>query len=303
MPELPDVDVYVEAIRRRAQDAVLRRASVRSPFVLRSVDPPLDAIEGNRVRGASRLGKRVVLHLEGDLHVVVHLMIAGRLRWFDPGVDSGVGKIELARFELSTGTLVLTEAGTRRRASLHVVAGIDRLRAHDPGGIEVEFATPEEFARALTRENRTLKRALTDPRVLAGIGNAYSDEILHAAGLSPLKLTRTLDESERERLRLACVRVLSEWRARLRRELGMEGTARGRFPGAGEVTAFRPGFAVHGKFDSPCPVCGVKVQRIVYAENETNYCPGCQTGGRVLADRSLSRLLRDDWPRDAEELE
>lgn len=312
MPELPDVDVYVEAIGKRIISTHLERALTKSPFVLRTFDPPLDALEGKVARAVSRLGKRIVVHFEDDLFLVIHLMIAGRFRWFDVGADAGAGKIELARFVFERGTLMLTEAGTTKRAAIHVVLGREALAQHDPGGLEVlgDANTPgaslADSSHTLARENRTLKRALCDPRLFSGIGNAYSDEILHGARLSPLKLTRSLSSEERERLHAACTRTLTHWRGVLRTQFGLDadnGRSPGRFPGAGEITAFRPDFAVHGKFDTPCPVCNTKVQRIVYAENECNYCPTCQTGGKVLADRSMSRLLKDDWPWSVEELE
>jgi formamidopyrimidine-DNA glycosylase len=299
MPELPDVMVYVEALEKRLVGRTLERAAVHSPFVLRTFEPTLQETEGKRVAGVERLGKRIVVGLEGDLFVVMHLMIAGRLRWFD-GAPSGLGKIVLAGFGFDNGTLVLTEAGTKKRASLHVVAGREGLSEMDPGGLEVIGSALSAFVERLRRENHTLKRALTDPRLFSGIGNGYSDEILHAAGLSPLKLTRAVSEDEAARLHGAVQRVLVDWRERLRHEFGLDKGA-GQFPGAGEVTAFRPEFAVHGKFGQACPVCGTKVARIVYAENECNYCPTCQTGGRLLADRSLSRLLGEDWPRMVEE--
>lgn len=296
MPELPDITVYVESLRDRIVGQRLERLRIKSPFLLRTVSPPVEEAQGRAVAEVSRLGKRIVVHLEGDIALVIHLMIAGRLLWKDPGRGPS-GKIDLASFGFPTGTLVLTEAGSKRRASLHVVSGAAGLAALDPGGIDVLAAQSAGFSAAIRRENRTLKRALTDPRLLSGIGNAYSDEILHAAGLSPVRLTSALTDEEVERLHGAAKRTLMEWTARLREEF------RGRFPGQGEITAFRDGFAVHGRFGRPCPVCRTKVQRIVHAENETNYCPGCQTGGRVLADRSLSRLLKGDWPGTVEELE
>lgn len=296
VPELPDITVYVESLRERIAGQRLERVRIKSPFLLRTVSPAIEEAEGRVVSDVSRLGKRVVLHLKGDIALVIHLMIAGRLLWKDPG-RGPTGKIDLAAFAFPTGAVILTEAGSKRRASLHVVAGAAGLAAMDPGGIDVLQADPGAFAAAIRRENRTLKRALTDPRILSGIGNTYSDEILHAAGLSPVRLTSALTDGEVERLRTAAKRTLMEWTARLREEF------RGRFPGQGEITAFRDGFAVHGRFGRPCPVCRAKVQRIVHAENETNYCPGCQTGGKILADRSLSRLLKGDWPATVEELE
>jgi formamidopyrimidine-DNA glycosylase len=294
MPELPDITVYLECLRPRVQGQELQKAEIVSPFLLRSVDPPPSAIEGRTVNELLRLGKRTVWCFDDEHYLVLHLMIAGRLHWKPPGAKVP-GKIGLAAFRFPSGTLILTEAGSKRRASLHVVRGRAALAQHDPGGIEVLAADVDAFAAALTRENHTLKRALTDPRLFSGIGNAYSDEILHAAGLSPLALTRRLGRDEIGQLFAATQRTLSEWTERLRREAG-DG-----FPE--KVTAFREGMAVHGRFGRPCPACGTAVQRIVYAENETNYCPGCQTGGKLLADRSLSRLLKDDWPRTVAELE
>jgi formamidopyrimidine-DNA glycosylase len=296
VPELPDITIYIEALRPRVLGQRLDRVRIKSPFLLRTFEPSIDAAAGRTVMDISRLGKRIVLGLGGDLFLVIHLMIAGRLLWKDPG-RGPTGKIDLATFEFATGTLLLTEASQKRRASLHVIQGAAGLRALDAGGIDVLAATPAELATALRRENRTLKRALTDPRTVSGIGNAYSDEILHAAGLSPIRLTSTLTDSDAAKLLDAARGTLELWTQRLREEF------RGRFPGQGQITAFRDGFAVHGRFGMPCPVCGTKVQRIVRADNETNYCPKCQTGGRVLADRSLSRLLKDDWPRTIEELE
>jgi formamidopyrimidine-DNA glycosylase len=294
MPELPDVDVYVAALRARVEGAVLERIRLNSPFLLRTVTPTLADVENARVTGVRRLGKRVVVALSGDLFVAVHLMIAGRLHWKPKGAKL-TGKITLAAFDFSTGTLTLTEAGTKKRASLHLVRGERDLTALSRGGVEPLEASDVAFQVALTRENRTLKRALTDPAIFSGIGNAYSDEILHAARLSPTQLTRNLDDGEIARLRDATRSTLVGWRQRLADEAGTE------FPE--KVTAFRPGMAVHGRFRQPCPACGAPVQRIVYAANEANYCPRCQTGGRVLADRALSRLLGKDWPRTLEELE
>ena len=294
MPELPDVVVYLEALRPRILGERLERVRIASPFLLRSVEPPIAEAEGRAVTGLRRLGKRIVIALEGDVFLVLHLMIAGRLRWRDPGA-AVPRRLGLAAFDFPAGALLLTEAGTRKRASLHVVRGAAALAAFDRGGLEVPESTRAAFAEALTRENHTLKRALTDPRLLSGIGNAYSDEILHRARLSPMKLTSKLDDDETTRLWGAAREVLREWTDRLRAEAGT------RFPE--KVTAFREGMAVHGRFRKPCPVCGTAVQRIVYARNECNYCPRCQTGGRVLADRSLSRLLKDDWPRRIEDLE
>lgn len=294
MPELPDVDVYVAALDSRISGATLEHVRLSSPFLLRTVTPPLMAAEGRRVAGVRRLGKRVVIALDEDLFLAIHLMIAGRLHWKPRGAKLA-GKLALAAFDFTTGTLTLTEAGTKKRASLHVVSGESELAALGRGGIEPLDATPDEFRAALTRENRTLKRALTDPAILSGIGNAYSDEILHAARLSPTQLTRNLDDGELARLRDAVRGTLIAWRDRLTVEAG-DG-----FPE--KVTAFRPGMAVHGRYKEPCPVCGAAVQRIVYAENEANYCARCQTGGKLLADRALSRLLGKDWPRTLEELE
>lgn len=294
MPELPDVTVYVEALRERIGGARLEALRLATPFVLRSVDPPLGDVLGRAVTGVRRLGKRVVIALEDERFVVIHLMIAGRLHWKAAGARMP-GKIGVAAFDFSTGTLVMTEAGTKKRAAIHLVRGAAALAEHDPGGLEVFDADLGAFRAALTRESHTVKRALTDPRVLSGIGNAYGDEILHRARLSPVKLTRQLTDAELARLFEATRATLADWIERLRRE------AAGGFPGG--VTAFREGMAVHGRFGQPCPDCGAPVQRIVHAENETNYCPTCQTGGRLLADRALSRLLKADWPRTLEELE
>jgi formamidopyrimidine-DNA glycosylase len=294
VPELPDVVVYVECLRRRVAGKPLERARVVNPFLVRTYDPPLDAAEGKVVRGLRRLGKRIVFELDGELFLVLHLMIAGRLHWRPKGTRPP-GKIGLAAFDFPDGTLVLTEAGTKRRASLHVVQGEDALAAHRPGGLEVLDADPNAFRAVLRGHNHTLKRALTDPHLFSGIGNAYSDEILHRARLSPLTWTTRLTNAEADRLFDATRAVLTEWTDRLRAEVG-DG-----FPE--KVTAFRDGMAVHGRFAMPCPDCGTAVQRIVYAENETNYCPRCQTGGKVLADRALSKLLKGDWPRTVEELE
>ena len=286
--------MYLEALERRIMGATLQRVRLLTPFLLRSVDPPLSAVTGKRVTGLRRIGKRLVIALEDDLFLVIHLMIAGRLHWKAAGARPP-GKIGLAAFDLSTGTLLLTEAGTKRRASLEAVRGEAALRALDPGGIEVLDADREAFRAALVEENHTLKRTLTDPRVFSGIGNAYSDEIFHRARVSPVKLTQALDDAEIQRLYEATRAVLKEWIERLRAEAG-EGFPEG-------VTAFRPNMAVHGRYGKPCPACGAPVQRIVYAENETNYCARCQTGGRMLADRSLSRLLHSDWPKTLDEWE
>ena len=294
MPELPDVTVYLEALERRILGARLERVRLLTPFVLRSVDPPLSAATGKAVVGFRRLGKRIVIGLQDDLFLVIHLMIAGRLHWRPAGARPP-GKISLAAFDFSTGTLILTEAGTKRRASLEVVRGETALREHDPGGIDVFTAPLDAFQSALTAENHTLKRVLTDPRVFSGVGNAYSDEILHRARLSPVKQSQSLDAEEIRRLWEATRTVLTEWIERLRQEAGED------FPEG--VTAFRPAMAVHGRYGKPCPDCGAPVQRIVYADNETNYCARCQTGGRLLADRSLSRLLHRDWPKTVDEWE
>jgi formamidopyrimidine-DNA glycosylase len=294
MPEIPDIVVYLESLRTRIEGQTLERVRLASPFLLRSVEPPLRSVEGKKFVGLRRLGKRIVVALEPDLFLVLHLMIAGRLHWKPPGTRPP-GKVGLAAFDFAPGTLTLTEAGTKKRASLHIVCGEADLATHNPGGLEVFTADVTAFGAALCKENHTLKRALTDPRLFSGIGNAYSDEILHRARLSPLALTRRLGESEIASLFEATRQTLQEWIDRLRLEAGDA------FPE--KVTAFRKGMAVHGRFGQPCPVCGTTVQRIIYAENETNYCPRCQTNGKVLADRSLSRLLKDDWPRSLEELE
>ncbi len=294
MPELPDVTLYVDALRDRLVGHPLERVRLGSPFLLRTVEPSPSLLAGRRVVSVERMGKRIVLGFDGDLFLALHLMIAGRLHWRPPGARLP-GKVGLAALDFPDGTLTLTEAGTRRRAALHALRGRAALAALDRGGIEPLEATPSGFAAALRRENHTLKRALTDPRILSGIGNAYSDEILHRARLSPMQLTSRLDDAAMERLRVATVEVLSTWTDRLRREAG------GAFPEG--VTAFREGMAVHGRHREPCPDCGTSVQRIVHATNETDYCPRCQTGGRILSDRSLSRLLRDDWPRTVEEME
>ena len=301
--------MYVEAISRRVVGSVLRRVRVRGPFVLRTFEPPVEAVEGRRVARVERVGKRIVLALEGELFVVVHLMIAGRFRWVEGVKGAGAaGKIALVLFEFDGGTLTLTEAGTKKRASIHVVAGRDALEAMNPGGLDVFTCTPAQFEARLKERNNTLKRALTDPRRFDGIGNAYSDEILHAAGMSPLRTTALVTSEQAGVLLDAARSTLTRWTERLREEFGLAegGVATagvGRFPGPGEITAFRPDFAVHGKYGKPCPVCGTSVQRIVYAENECNYCPRCQTEGKMLADRAMSRLLKDDWPRTVEEWE
>lgn len=294
MPELPDIAVYVEAIAARALGAPLERIRIGSPFLLRSADPPITAAEGRSVIAVRRLGKRIVLALDGDLFLALHLMIAGRLHWKDRGAKLP-GRVGLAALDFPTGSLVLTEAGTKRRAALHLVRGEAALAALDRGGLEPLGATLAAFRDVLLRGNHTLKRALTDPALFSGIGNAYSDEILHRARLSPVKLTSRLDDEEVARLHAATREVLTEWLDRLRRE------AAGEFPEG--VTAFRAEMAVHGRHRRPCPRCGTAIQRIVRAENEVNYCPRCQTGGQILSDRSLARLLKQDWPRTIEELE
>jgi formamidopyrimidine-DNA glycosylase len=294
MPELPDVEVYVEALRERLAGRVLRRLTIRGPFLLRSVSPAPEVLVGRAAAGVRRIGKRIAIGFEGDLWLVIHLMIAGRLHWRkDPPKPAAKGP--LAVFEFEGGSLVLTEAGTQHRASLYVIAGEENLGALNAGGIEVLDATLERFGEMLTLENHTLKRALTDPRLFSGIGNAYSDEILHRARLSPVALTRNLSAAQIQGLFEATRDILFEWLVHLRREAGAG------FPE--KVTAFRKGMAVHGRYGLPCPRCGNKVQRIRYASNETNYCPTCQTGGKLLADRALSRLLGEDWPRSLEELE
>jgi formamidopyrimidine-DNA glycosylase len=294
MPELPDILLYLHALRPRLIGQPVTGVRLVSPFLLRSVEPPLTAIVGRRVTGLRRLGKRVVIELEGELYLVFHLMIAGRFRWAPAGARVP-GKVGLLALDFANGTLILTEAGTKRQASLHVVRGEAGLAAHDRGGLEVLEADLPSFAQALQRENHTLKRALTDPHVFSGIGNAYSDEILHAARMSPFKLTRSLTDEEIRRLFEATRATLSQWITRLQQETGDE------FPA--KVTAFRPAMAVHGRYGLPCPACGSPIQRIVYAANEANYCATCQTDGRLLADRSLSRLLREDWPRTLDDLE
>ena len=292
MPELPDVTVYLEALERKVVGRTLQRIRVLTPFVLRSFDPPVDAVAGKAVRGTRRIGKRIVLAFDDALFAVIHLMIAGRLVW-KPGAAKTT-RNAIAAFDFDHGTLFFTEAGTRKRASITLVRGEAALRALDPGGIEPLEATFEQFRDALQRENHTVKRSLTDPRLFSGIGNAYSDEILHAARMSPLKTTKTLTDAEIRGLQEAARVTLRSWTDILRAETG-EG-----FPE--KVTAFREGMAVHGRFKQPCPVCAAPVQRIVYAENECNYCARCQTGGKLLADRSLSRLLKDDWPKTIEDL-
>jgi formamidopyrimidine-DNA glycosylase len=293
MPELPDITVYIEALESRVVGQTLDRIRIPKPFLLRSVDPPISAAQGKHVVGVRRMGKRIVLELEDDLFLVIHLMIAGRLRWVPAGAKVP-GRIGLAAFDFPNGTLILTEAGSKRRASLWLVRGEESLEQFARGGLEVLDASIEEFTERLTRENHTLKRSLTDPRLFSGIGNAYSDEILHRAKISPIKHTRRLSEEEIQRLFDATRTTLTEWTDRLRAE------SKGDFPA--KVTAFRDEMAVHGKYGKPCPVCGAPVQRIRYADNETNYCARCQTDGKLLADRALSRLLKEDWPRSIDEL-
>jgi len=294
VPELPDIVVYIEALEKRIHGSILERVRIANPFLLRTAVPPLSSVEGKKVVELRRLGKRICFGLEGDLWLVLHLMIAGRLHWYTERGKAAKGRSS-AVLEFNNGSLVLTEAGTQKRASLHVVQGEAGLENLDPGGLEVFAATTEQFARALRAKNHTLKRALTDPRILSGIGNAYSDEILFEARLSPFTLTQKLTDSELEQLFDAIKRTLTDWVERLRKDYG------DRFPE--KVTAFRPDMATHGKYGQPCPRCGNKIQRIRYGSNETNYCPTCQTGGKLLADRALSRLLKDDWPRTPEELE
>ncbi len=294
MPELPDISVYVERLAARAAGQVLRRLQLLNPFVLRTAVPPIGSSEGRRVLGVERLGKRVVLQLEGDLFLVIHLMIAGRLRWLEPKAKLP-GRIALARFDFDGGSLLLTEAGTQRRASLHLVQGREALAALDAGGIDVMTIDAAAFAHRLRSESHTLKRSLTDPHLFSGIGNAYSDEILHRARLSPMALSRSLDDGAVQRLFGAARGVLTEWTERLRAEALASG-----WPD--KVTAFRPEMAVHGRYGQPCPVCGAPVQRIVHASNELNYCARCQTGGKLLADRALSRLLKASWPKTIDDL-
>ncbi len=294
MPELPDIVVYIEALERHTLGKIVTGVRVASPSVMRTYEPPYDSAVGRRVESLHRVGKRIVTGFEDDLYMVIHLMVAGRLRWEPPG-KAIPRKVGLAAVDFAEGTLLLTEQGTKKRAGIWVMSGWDSVVALDRGGVEPLEMTREQFATAIQAENRTLKRALTDPRVLSGIGNAYSDEILWAARLSPVKRTSQLSDEEIEVLHDAVVASLREWTQRLRDEVGEGWPAR--------VTAFRDDMAVHGKFGEPCPRCGSKVQRIVYSENETNYCATCQTGGKLLADRSLSRLLKDDWPKTIEELE
>lgn len=300
MPEYPDIELYLHAIGTKAQGQRLEKLTLHSPFVLRSFDPPASAIAGRDLVGLRRIGKRIAMDFADGLFCVVHLMIAGRFQWKDGQLPPGkrpIGKIALATWQFETGALILTEASSKKRASIHMVRGETELAAHDPGGKEVFALAAADFQALLRKENRTLKRFLTDPRTLSGIGNAYSDEILHHARLSPILLTGKVGDDEAERLLASCQTVLAEARERLIAQFGTK------FPGAGDVTAFRPEFAVHGKFGQPCPVCGRPVQRIAYADNETNYCAGCQTGGRILADRALSRLLKGDFPRSFDDEE
>ena len=294
MPELPDVTVYIEALSERILNQSIQKIRIGSPFVLRSFDPPIGVAEGKKVLALHRLGKRIVFVLEDELFLIVHLMIDGRFHWKPKGAKLA-RRYGQAAFDFPNGTLLLTEAGTKKRASIHLVRGEAALNEHDPGGLEVLDATLEQFKEALIRENHTLKRSLTDPHFFSGIGNAYSDEILHRAKLSPIRLTGKMTDAEIKTLYRSIRDSLNDWVERLRKERGKG------FPE--KVTAFRPDMAVHGKYRKPCPICGSPVQRIVHAENETNYCAKCQTGGKLLADRSLSRLLKDDWPRTLEELE
>ena len=294
MPELPDIELYLHALKPRILNRRLERIRLASPFLVRSFDPPIDQSHGKTVVGLRRLGKRLVWQLEDDLFLVIHLMIAGRFRFLDRGAKVP-GKVGLAAFDFENGSLILTEAGSKRRASLYLVRGEAELATHDPGGLEVMTSTVAQFGEALTRENHTLKRALTDPHLLSGVGNAYSDEILHAAKMSPMLLTNKLTPGQIERLHAETIGILTKWRDELIAETGEK------FPE--KVTAFRDGMAAHGRYGKPCPVCGTLIQRIQYATNEANYCPTCQTNGKLLADRGLSRLLKDDWPKSLEELE
>ena len=294
MPELPDVELYLSALRSHVAGQTLRRVRLASPFLLRTVALPIETLQGRRVEAFDRLGKRIVWQFEGGVFAIFHLMIAGRFRWREPGAPIP-GKVGLLAFDFDHGTVLLTEAGSKKQASLHIVEGRDAVQAFDPGGVEVGALSPARFYELLRRENHTLKRALTDPRVFSGIGNAYSDEILHEARLSPLRLTGTITEAEAAALHRAAVDVLDRWTRTL---IDQAGSA---FPE--KVTAFREGMAAHGRYGKPCPRCGSPIQRIVYAHNEANYCPTCQTEGRLLADRALSRLLKSDWPKSLEELE
>ena len=294
MPELPDITLYLEALAPRVLNQPLERLRIGNPFIIRTMDPPVSAVEGRRVVTLRRLGKRIVFQMEGHVFIVLHLMIAGRLRWREHGAAIP-GKVGLAAFDFATGTAILTEQGAKRQASIHLISGAENLAALDPGGLEVLASSVTEFAERLISENHTLKRALTDPHIFSGIGNAYSDEILHAAKMSPMTLTSNLSDAEISRLHDATIRTLEHWIARLRDETG------DKFPE--KVTAFRDGMAVHGRYGRPCPDCGAPVQRIVCAHNEANYCAGCQTGGRLLSDRALSRLLKQDWPKTLEDME
>ncbi|MFL6279332.1 MAG: Fpg/Nei family DNA glycosylase [Vicinamibacterales bacterium] len=294
MPELPDITVYLDALASRVLGHPLERLRLGNPFIVRTIEPAVTALEGRRVIALRRLGKRIVFAMEGDLFIVLHLMIAGRLRWRARGAAIP-GKVGLAAFDFPTGTAILTEQGAKRQASIHVISGAADLAALDPGGLEVLGSTVPEFADRLTRENHTLKRALTDPHIFSGIGNAYSDEILHAAKMSPMTLTSNLGDTDIARLHEATIRTLEQWIARLRDETGDD------FPD--KVTAFRDGMAAHGRYGRPCPDCGAPIQRIVYSHNEANYCAACQTGGRLLSDRALSRLLKQDWPKTVEDME
>lgn len=294
MPELPDIELYLHALKPRIVGHTLERIRLASPFLVRSFDPPIDQTNGRKVLALRRLGKRLVWELDGDLFLVIHLMIAGRFKFTERG-SKIPGKVGLAAFDFDSGSLILTEAGSQRRASLHLVRGEQELASHDPGGLEVLTSSLQAFGAALTKENHTLKRALTDPHLLSGIGNAYSDEILHAARLSPMQLTGKLTVEQIGALHAHTIATLTKWRDQLIAETGQG------FPE--KVTAFRPGMAAHGRYGQPCPVCGTPIQRIQYASNEANYCPTCQTGGKLLADRGLSRLLKDDWPKSLEELE
>jgi formamidopyrimidine-DNA glycosylase len=294
MPELPDITLYLHALTPRVLDQALERLRIGNPFIVRTIEPPVSAIEGRRVVELRRIGKRIVFAMEGDLFVVLHLMIAGRLRWRGRGAAIP-GKVGLAAFDFPTGTAILTEQGAKRQASIHLVGGAANLASLDPGGLEVLDSSVPAFAERLTRANHTLKRALTDPHIFSGIGNAYSDEILHAAKMSPMTLTSSLRDTDIARLHEATIRTLERWIQRLQDETGDD------FPE--RVTAFREGMSVHGRYGRPCPDCGAPIQRIVYAHNEANYCATCQTGGRLLSDRALARLLKQDWPRTVEEME
>jgi formamidopyrimidine-DNA glycosylase len=294
VPELPDIELYLHALHSRIAGQRLDRIRIASPFLVRSFDPPIDQANGRKVLALRRLGKRLVWAMDDDLFLVIHLMIAGRFKWLDCGAKIP-GKVGLAAFDFPNGSLILTEAGSKRRASLYLVRGEQDLASHDPGGLEVLTASAKAFGEALTRENHTLKRALTDPHLLSGIGNAYSDEILHAAKMSPMVLTSKLTPEQIQSLHAHTIGIMTKWRDELIAEAG------GKFPE--KVTAFREGMAAHGRYGKPCPVCGTAIQRIQYATNEANYCPTCQTGGKLLADRGLSRLLKDDWPKSLEDLE